>query len=157
MASGLAWRHSIAGRICAGRYPISCMWSPRTALRASPMPSRRLGKSPPRRTPCATNRRPQRDHGTASTIQARLRGFASDGRFDGEVVIGSIDWGGAPVAFEIRGMLMKSIWNLAPFWTRAWVSSAKHFAPDFKWTLCVSHPEENGVVTTGSRDWDDYS
>jgi hypothetical protein len=53
-------------------------------------------------------------------------------------------------------MLMKSIWNLAPFWTRAWVSSARHFAPDFKWTLCISHPEANGVVTTGSRDWDDY-
>jgi len=54
-------------------------------------------------------------------------------------------------------MLIKSIWNLTPFWTRAWVSSARHFAPDFKYTLCISHPTENGVVTTGSRDWDDYS
>jgi len=53
-------------------------------------------------------------------------------------------------------MLMKSIWNLTPFWTRAFVSSARHFAPDFKWTLCISHPDDNGVVTTGSRDWDDY-
>jgi hypothetical protein len=82
--------------------------------------------------------------------------FASDNRFDGEVRIESIDWHGAPAAFEIHGMLMKSIWNLTPFWTRAWVSSARHFAPDFKWTICISHPEENGVVTTGSRDWDDY-
>lgn len=83
--------------------------------------------------------------------------FGTDGRFDGDVVIRSIDWRGAPDAFEIRGMQVKSIWNLTPFWTRAWVSSARHLAPDFKWTLCVSHPDENGVVTTGSRDWDDYS
>jgi len=83
--------------------------------------------------------------------------FGSDTRFDGEATIRSIDWGGAPAAYEIKGMLVKSIWNLTPFWTRAWVSSAKHFAPDFKWTLCFSHPFENGVATTGSRDWDDYS
>jgi ADP-ribosylglycohydrolase len=83
--------------------------------------------------------------------------FACDRRFDGDVLIKSVDWRGAPAAFEIRGMLMKSIWNLTPFWTRAWVSSARHFAPDFKWTLCISHPNENGVVTTGSRDWDDYA
>ena len=82
--------------------------------------------------------------------------LASDGRFDGDILIRSIDWHGAPAAFEIRGMLMKSIWNLTPFWTRAFVSSARHFAPDFKWTLCISHPDDNGVVTTGSRDWDDY-
>jgi hypothetical protein len=83
--------------------------------------------------------------------------FGSDTRLDGEATISSIDWGGAPEAYEIRGMLVKSIWNLTPFWTRAWVSSARHFAPDFKWTLCFSHPFENGVATTGSRDWDDYS
>ncbi|MDR3475508.1 MAG: ADP-ribosylglycohydrolase family protein [Devosia sp.] len=83
--------------------------------------------------------------------------FGSDTRFDGEVAIRSIDWGGAPKAYEIKGMLVKSIWNLTPFWTRAWVSSARHFAPDFKYTFCFSHPFENGVATTGSRDWDDYS
>ena len=83
--------------------------------------------------------------------------FGSDSRFDGEVAIRSIDWTGAPTAYDIEGMLVKSIWNLTPFWTRAWVSSAKHFAPDFKYTLCFSHPFENGVATTGSRDWDNYS
>jgi ADP-ribosylglycohydrolase len=83
--------------------------------------------------------------------------FGCDTRFDGEVALRSLDWGGAPEAYEIRGMLVKSIWNLTPFWTRAWVSSARHFAPDFKYTLCFSHPYENGVATTGSRDWDDYS
>lgn len=83
--------------------------------------------------------------------------FASDGRCDGVATVRSIDWSGAPAAYEIRGMLIKSIWNLTPFWVRAWVSSARHFAPDFKYTLCISHPDGNGVVTTGSRDWDDYS
>jgi len=83
--------------------------------------------------------------------------FGSDTRFDGSALIRWIDWGGAPADYEIKGMLVKSIWNLTPFWTRAWVSSAKHFAPDFKWTLCFSHPFDNGVATTGSRDWDDYS
>jgi len=83
--------------------------------------------------------------------------FGSDGRFDGAVTVKSVDWSGAPVACETKGMLVKSIWNLTPFWTRAWVSSARHFAPDFKYTLCFSHPQENGVATTGSRDWDNYS
>jgi len=78
-------------------------------------------------------------------------------RIDGEVIIRSIDWKGAPDYFEIKGMLMESIWKLKPMWLRAWVSSAKHFAPDFKWTLCCSHPEKNGVVTIGTRDWDNYS
>ncbi|MBZ9938567.1 ADP-ribosylglycohydrolase family protein [Mesorhizobium sp. BR1-1-16] len=83
--------------------------------------------------------------------------FGSDSRFDGEATIHSVDWSGAPETYEIKGMLMPSIWNLAPFWIRAFVSSARHFAPDFKYTLCVSHPFDNGLVTTGSRDWDNYS
>lgn len=83
--------------------------------------------------------------------------FGCDTRFDGTVTVGSVDWSGAPAACETRGMLVQSIWNLTPFWTRAWVTSARHFAPDFKYTLCLSHPYDNGVATTGSRDWDDYT
>lgn len=83
--------------------------------------------------------------------------FACATRFDGVAKVRSVDWSGAPSSYEIRGMLIKSIWNLTPFWTRAWVSSARHFAPDFKYTICISHPFDNGVVTTGSRDWDNYS
>lgn len=83
--------------------------------------------------------------------------FASARRFDGEVEVLSVDWSGAPERFDIDGTLLKSIWRLTPFSSRAWVSSARHFAPAFMHTFCVSHVEENGVVTTGSRDWDDYS
>ncbi|MEF2071978.1 ADP-ribosylglycohydrolase family protein [Consotaella aegiceratis] len=80
-----------------------------------------------------------------------------DTRFDGTVTLVSVDWGGAPAEMRIEGMLVQSIWNLTPFWTRAWVSSARHLAPDFNDTICISHPEENGIATLGSRDWDDYS
>lgn len=83
--------------------------------------------------------------------------FQSSKRFNGALVVRSIDWSGAPAEFKMQGSLIRSIWNLTPFWTRAWVSSAKHFAPDFKHTFCVSHPGENGVITTGTRDWTDYT
>ena len=52
---------------------------------------------------------------------------------------------------------MTSIWNLSPYWLQAWVSSARQFAPDFKYTYCVSHTSDNGVVTIGTQDWADYS
>ena len=83
--------------------------------------------------------------------------FRSSSRFDGIIIVRSIDWVGAPTRYQMEGSLVQSIWNLTPFWTRAWVSSARHFAPDFKHTFCISHPEAGGVVTTGTRDWQNYS
>jgi ADP-ribosylglycohydrolase len=83
--------------------------------------------------------------------------IGSQERFSGVVIVESVDWRGAPRNFEQRGMLMTSIWNTNPFWTQTWASSAKHFAADFKYTYCISHPEDNGVVTMGTREWDDYS
>ena len=64
---------------------------------------------------------------------------------------------GAPHDFRQRGMLMSSIWNLRPYWLRAWVSAAREFAPDFELTYCTSHSDENGLVTLGTRAWRDYS
>ena len=64
--------------------------------------------------------------------------FGNENRIDGKVILRSMDWKGSPEVFEIKGMLMESIWKLKPMWVRAWVSSAKHFAPDFKWTICCS-------------------
>ncbi len=78
-------------------------------------------------------------------------------RFDGTVILKEIDWTGAPKEFAQRGMLMNSIWNTNPLWLAGFASSAAHFAADFKQTYCVSYIEENGVVTIGSREWDDYS
>lgn len=83
--------------------------------------------------------------------------LAANRRFDGRIAILDLDWKGAPESFVLQGMLMSSIWNLHPYWLRAWMSSAKNFAPDFKYTLCISHPEDNGVVTIGTQDWKDYA
>lgn len=78
-------------------------------------------------------------------------------RFTGSVVIHSIDWKGAPSDFAQRGMLMTSIWNTNPLWLASFASSAAQFAADFKYTYCVSHQEADGLVTIGTRDWEDYA
>ncbi len=83
--------------------------------------------------------------------------FFADSNVSGTVTIESIDWKGAPQEFAQKGVLMSSIWDINPCWLQVWASSAKHFAPDFTYTYCVSHPEYNGVVTQGTRDWSDYS
>ena len=75
----------------------------------------------------------------------------------GNVRLSSVDWDGAPHDFRQRGMLMSSIWNLRPYWLRAWVSAAREFAPDFELTYCISHSDENGLVTLGTRAWRDYA
>lgn len=81
----------------------------------------------------------------------------SDSRFDGHVVLEKIDWTGAPKSFSQRGMLMTSIWNTTPLWLAGFASSAAQFAADFKQTYCVSHIEDAGIVTIGSKEWKDYS
>src|SRR5262249_53542454 len=48
-------------------------------------------------------------------------------------------------------------WDTATFWTRSFVSSAKHFATDIYNTFTLSHPTREGVITTGTRDWTDYA
>ncbi len=78
-------------------------------------------------------------------------------RYDGRIALLDLDWTGAPAEFVQSGMLMRSIWNLTPNWLRAWVSSARHFAPDFKHTYCISHTEEEGLATLGSTDWQEYA
>jgi len=83
--------------------------------------------------------------------------IASHKRFDGSVMIHSIDWKGAPTKYAQRGMLMNSIWNTNPLWLAGFAGSATHFAADFKRTYCVSHTEEKGLVTIGTSDWKDYS
>ena len=40
---------------------------------------------------------------------------------------------------------------------KTFVSSADHFHPDYTVTFSICHERENGVVTTGSSDWDDYT
>ncbi len=48
-------------------------------------------------------------------------------------------------------------WTTTTAWLKTFVSSADHFNPDYTTTFSISHATENGVVTTGTLDWDDYS
>lgn len=82
--------------------------------------------------------------------------FTSEKKFSGKVLIKEIDWKGAPTDFAQRGMLMTSIWNTNPLWLAGFASSAAQFAADFKQTYCVSHTEADGLVTIGTREWEDY-
>lgn len=78
-------------------------------------------------------------------------------RFDGSVILAELDWCGAPEYYHQRGVLLSSIWDLHPEAMRQWVSSAKNHEADFRYTHSVSHPDGTGVVTVGTRDWDDYT
>ena len=73
------------------------------------------------------------------------------------VTLRLLDWSGAPERLSISGAHMKNITDPAPFLARMFVSSAKNFGLSLVHTLSVSHPEENGVVTFGTRDFDDYA
>lgn len=72
------------------------------------------------------------------------------------VRINSIDWSNTPKYFAQKGMLLKSIWETNPYWLQSWVGSAKQFAADFNHTYCISHIEDNGTMTIGSQDFQDY-
>jgi len=82
--------------------------------------------------------------------------FESIDRYSGSVILRGMDWSNTPQRFEQRGILMKDMWDLAPFWAKAFVSSAKCFSPNLNYTYCISHDEENGVATIGTRDFSDY-
>ena len=43
-------------------------------------------------------------------------------------------------------------WTTATTWLNTFMSSACNLAPDHTTTLSLSHPTENGVITTGTRD-----
>ncbi|MCW2872315.1 ADP-ribosylglycohydrolase family protein [Actinacidiphila oryziradicis] len=86
-------------------------------------------------------------------------GFALTAGTDTEadVRVHALDWHGAPERFEQSGILLSSIWDTKPPALAPWVSSAKNFEADFAVTYSVSHPDTLGVVTTGTREWTDYS
>ena len=81
-------------------------------------------------------------------------------RLSGHIGLLKMDWAGAPEAlvlgsaFELSPRL--SPWDTTTYWHKAFVSSARHFAPDVTATFCLSHPGLNGVITTGTREWGDY-
>ena len=81
-------------------------------------------------------------------------------RLTGKLALLDMDWSGAPEAF-VMGSAYDLSPNISPFdtssyWLKSFVSSALHFRPDVDTTFALSHPFENGAITTGGRDWDDY-
>jgi ADP-ribosylglycohydrolase len=87
--------------------------------------------------------------------------ISSETRLRGRLAVLRMDWAGAPAAF-----VMGSAYDLSPkispfdtssYWLKSFVSSALHFRPDVDTTFALSHPGDNGVVTIGTRDWQNYS
>jgi ADP-ribosylglycohydrolase len=82
-------------------------------------------------------------------------------RLDGQILIRSIDWDGAPLEFRLgRAEEMSpelTPWTTDTVWLRSFVSSAQNFAPDYTTTFSLSHTGDNGVATIGTSDWSDYT
>ncbi|MDD3338393.1 MAG: ADP-ribosylglycohydrolase family protein [Lachnospiraceae bacterium] len=82
-------------------------------------------------------------------------------RLDGHVVIKTLDWSDAPVEYKMgRSMEMTpslTPWTTTTAWLKTFVSSADHFNPDYTVTFSICNAVENGVVTTGTGDWKNYS
>lgn len=82
--------------------------------------------------------------------------FTGQRRCTSSLIIKHVDWSNTPRKIEQKGVMMKDMWDLSPFWAKAFVPSAKIFTPNLKHTYCISHPEENGVASIGTRDFTDY-
>lgn len=85
----------------------------------------------------------------------------SRSRLDGYIVVKTLDWSNAPADYKMgRSMEMTPAltpWTTTTAWLKTFVSSADHFNPDYTVTFSICHAVDNGVVTTGTADWDDYS
>lgn len=82
-------------------------------------------------------------------------------RLDGYIILKTLDWSNTPAKYHM-GKSMEMTPSLTPWttttsWLKTFVSSADHFNPDYTTTFSVSHTYENGVATTGTLDWTDYS
>jgi hypothetical protein len=82
-------------------------------------------------------------------------------RLSGRIGIIELDWTGAPenLTFGTSKQLTPRLtpWDTTTFWTKQFVSSAKHWATDIYNTFTLSHPDKNGVITFGTREWGDYA
>lgn len=87
-------------------------------------------------------------------------GLSADCRMDGFITLKTLDWSNAPREYQMgRSMAMTpslTPWTTTTSWLKTFVSSADHFNPDYTVTFSICHAEKNGVVTTGTADWDNY-
>ena len=88
----------------------------------------------------------------------RLR---SEKRLDGCLVLKTLDWSNTPEEYRLgRAVQMTpslTPWTTQTAWLKTFVASADHFCPDYTTTFSISHAAENGLATTGTLDWDNYS
>ena len=86
--------------------------------------------------------------------------LSSGRRIGGAVRLRSLDWSGAPRAYSMAESMTLSPdltpWTTNTPWLRAFLQSARHVAPDYTTTFSLSHPDDNGLITIGTRDWADY-
>ncbi len=84
----------------------------------------------------------------------------SEKRLEGSIVLKSLDWSNVPVFYRMGGAMEMTPsltpWTTTTAWMKTFVSSADNFCPDYTTTFSISHGAENGVVTTGTLDWDNY-
>lgn len=82
-------------------------------------------------------------------------------RLDSYIVLKTLDWSNTPIEYKMgRSMEMTPTltpWTTQTAWLKTFVSSADHFNPDYTVTFSICHAVENGVATTGTADWTDYS
>lgn len=87
--------------------------------------------------------------------------LTSEKRLDGHIVIKTLDWTNSPKVYRLgRSMEMTpklTPWTTTTAWLKTFVSSADHFNPDYTVTFSIANAVKNGVVTTGTADWTDYS
>lgn len=87
--------------------------------------------------------------------------LGSECRKDGELILRSLDWSGAPRRFSMGRSLALTPsltpWTISTTWIKAFMRTAEQFYPDYVTTFSVSHSGKNGVATIGTRDWKDYS
>lgn len=80
---------------------------------------------------------------------------------DGSIILKTLDWSNVPVRYTMgRSMEMTpslTPWTTKTSWLATFVSSADCYCPDYTTTFSISHSGHNGVVTTGTLDWDNYS
>ncbi|POP32848.1 ADP-ribosylglycohydrolase family protein [Lactonifactor longoviformis] len=79
----------------------------------------------------------------------------------GSIILKTLDWSNVPVRYCMgRSMEMTpslTPWTTKTSWLATFVSSADCYCPDYTTTFSISHSGHNGVVTTGTLDWDNYS
>ena len=78
-------------------------------------------------------------------------------RFAGDILVTSVDWSNTPLRIEQKGVMMRDMWDLNPFWAKMFVASARNFAPNLNCTYCISHDEPGGLATLGTHDFTDYT